>query len=87
MAAVWIPSQLRDLTGGQETVTVPGATLGEVFAALDAIHPGIRDWLCNENGLRPGLAVVVDSQVASRGLLEPVGPSSEVHFIPAISGG
>ena len=29
----------------------------------------------------------VDNEVARLGLLQPVGPDSEVHFLPAIAGG
>ncbi len=87
MATVWIPSLLRDLTGGRETVTVPGASVRQVIDELDRLHPGVRDRLCDGDALRPGLAVIVDSEVARLGLLQPVGPDSEVHFLPAIAGG
>ena len=87
MARVWIPSLLRDVTGGQETVTVPGASVRQVIDELDRLHPGVRDRLCDGDALRSGLAVVVDNEVARLGLLQPVGPDSEVHFLPAIAGG
>jgi len=87
MAVVWIPVLLRDLTGGVETVEVPGRTVGEVVAALDERYPGVRARLCQGATLRPGLAAAVDSQVARLGLAQPVGTASEVHFLPAIAGG
>ena len=87
MPIVWVPAQLRDLTGGRETVAVPGRTVGEVVAELDRLHPGIRERLCEGDGLRPGLSVAVDDQIARFGLGEPVGENSEVHFLPAIGGG
>jgi molybdopterin synthase sulfur carrier subunit len=87
MARVWIPSLLRDITGGAETVTVPGASVRQVIEELDHLHPGIRARVCDGDILRSGLAVVVDSEVARLGLLQPVGPESEVHFLPAIGGG
>ena len=87
MARVWIPSLLRDLTGGAETVTVPGASVRQVIDELDRLHPGARGRLCDGDALRAGLAVVVDNEVARLGLLQPVGPDSEVHFLPAIGGG
>jgi hypothetical protein len=31
--------------------------------------------------------VIVDTQVARQGLAQPVGPDSEVHFLPALGGG
>ncbi len=87
MALVWIPPLLRDLTGGRESVTVPGATVRQVIEALERAYPGVQARLCPNDELRPGLAVVIDSQVARLGLLESVGPDAEVHFLPAIAGG
>jgi molybdopterin synthase sulfur carrier subunit len=87
MPTAWIPSLLRDLTGGRETMEVSGATVHEVIEALDRSYPGIKARLCDANGLRRGIAVAVGTQVARLGLDEPVASDSEVHFLPAISGG
>jgi molybdopterin synthase sulfur carrier subunit len=87
MATVWIPSLLHDLTAGQENVIVPGANVRQVLEALDRLHPGLQARLCEGDRLRPGIAVVIDSQVARRRLIEPVGPNSEIHHLPAIGGG
>ena len=87
MATVWIPSLVRDMTAGQELVTVTGATLGEVIDQLDLRFPGIKSRLCAGDNLKTGLAAVIDSEVSRLGLLQPVGNQSEVHFLPAIGGG
>lgn len=87
MPVVWIPTQLRPMTGGQQTVPVTGRTVGQVIDALNEAFPGIKARLCEGDGLRPGLAAVVDTQVARLGLYQPVGENSEVHFLPAIGGG
>jgi molybdopterin synthase sulfur carrier subunit len=87
MAIVWVPSLLRDMTAGQETVTVTGATLGEVIEQLDLRFPGIKSRLCAGDALKTGMAAVVDTEVSRLGLLQPIGPQSEVHFLPAIGGG
>jgi molybdopterin synthase sulfur carrier subunit len=87
MALVWIPPLLRDLTGGSETATVPGATVGQVIDTLELRFPGVRARLCPGGELRSGLAVVVDGAVGRFGVLEAVGPDSEVHFLPALAGG
>jgi sulfur-carrier protein len=84
---VWIPALLRGLTGGRETVRVDGATVRQVIQALDRLYPGIQDRLCDQGGLRPGIAVAVDTQLAPLGLLQPVREGGEVHFLPAVSGG
>ena len=87
MAVVWIPSLLREFTNGQETVTIPGSTVGEIIDGLELAYPGIKGRLCDATGLRSGMAVSVDAQVARFGLRQPVGENSEVHFVPAIAGG
>lgn len=87
MARVWIPALLRDLTSGQEMVAVSGKNIGEVIGALDKLFPGVKNRLCHADELRPGIAVAVDTQISRRGLTEPVAAASEVHFLPAISGG
>jgi molybdopterin synthase sulfur carrier subunit len=87
MACVWIPPLLRDLTGGQETVAVPGTRVSQLIDELERRYPGIEAPLCDGDSLRPGLVVVVDTTVAVLGLLRPVGPDSEVHFLPAVGGG
>ncbi len=84
---VWIPALLRDLTGGQETVRVQGGTVRQLIDALDQRYPGIKERLCAGDDLRPGVAVAVGSQVSALGLLQPVPEGSEVHFLPALSGG
>jgi molybdopterin synthase sulfur carrier subunit len=87
MPLVWIPALLRNLTRGEEKVTVPGSSIGEVIEELDRRFPGIKARLCDAGGLRPGIAVSVDTQIARLGLLQPVAETSEVHFLPALSGG
>lgn len=87
MATVWIPGLMRDLTGGRQTVEVPGATVREIILALDAAFPGCAGRLLDRDGtLQPHVAVAVDGEQAES-LRDPVGSESEVHFLPAISGG
>jgi molybdopterin synthase sulfur carrier subunit len=87
MARVWIPPLLRDLTGGQQTVVVSGDRVRQVIDQLDLLFPGSKSRLCDGEQLRPGLVVAVDTEIARLGLSQPVGPNSEVHFLPAIGGG
>ena len=35
----------------------------------------------------PGIAVIIDGETANLGMLEKVKEDSEIHFLPAISGG
>ena len=87
MPVVYIPTLMRDLTGGAEKVTVEGATLRQVVNSLEAAHPGARARLCQEDRIRPDIAVDVDGEVTRQGMLQAVRPDSEVHFVPAVSGG
>ena len=88
MAMIWVPSLLQGLTGGKEQVVVPGATLRQVITNLDSVYPGIKDRLLRDEGrFQEGIAVSVDGEVVTMGLLERVKENSEVHIIPAIGGG
>ena len=89
MATVFIPRRLRPLSGGCGQVRVEGATVRQVIEALEAECPGIKARLYDADGdaLARGMAVTVDGVTGELGLLEKVGPESEVHFLPAIAGG
>lgn len=87
MVTVWIPALMRDLTGGQELILVEAETVAQVIERMDERYPGMRARLIHEGRIRPGLAVVVDGEVSRRGLRQHLATSSEVHFLPALSGG
>jgi molybdopterin synthase sulfur carrier subunit len=87
MAVVWIPSLLQNLTGGAEKVSARGASVGEIIDNLDVQFPGIKDRLVNGTEIRPHIAVAIDGDVSPEGLEQDVQESSEIHFIPALSGG
>ena len=87
MARVFIPSQMRDLTGGEAEVKVLASNLRQVIALLEERFPGISKRLLYEGNIAPGIAAAIDSEISSRGLLAEVGEESEVHFLPAIAGG
>lgn len=87
MATVFIPPLLRDMTGGQTKLSIPGESVREVIDELEARFPGISGRLCQDGRLRPGMAVFINSEVSTIGLRQRLAPDSEVHFLPAISGG
>jgi molybdopterin synthase sulfur carrier subunit len=87
MVKVFIPPLLRDVTGDTDEVEVSGASVRQIVAALEARFPGLRERLCVDDGLRPGLSVAVNGVVSSLGLLQKVPDGSEVHFLPAVGGG
>jgi molybdopterin synthase sulfur carrier subunit len=87
MALVFIPNQMRSLTGGLDRVELAAESLGQLIRLLDERFPGLAARLTDEGQLTRGLAASIDGRVTARGLLARVGPTSEVHFIPAIGGG
>ena len=68
-------------------VVVEGATVREVVDNLEKTWPGIRARLLEGDRLRSNLRVAVDGRIGPLGLLDRVSPSSEVHFVAAVSGG
>ena len=87
MAKVFIPTMLQSMTGGVKQVDLEARTVRQVVDRLDELYPGMKDRLVEDGSIRPNLAVAIDGEVARMGLLEKVGDSTEVHFVPAIGGG
>ena len=87
MATVFIPSLMQSITGGQQTVEIEGSTVRQIIENLEKAHPGMKERLVADNRVKPNISVAVDGEVTPLGMLEKVGESSEVHFLPAIGGG
>ena len=87
MPVVYIPSLMREATGGVEKVEVGGSTLRQAIDNLESLYPGARERICEGDRIRPEIAVAVDGEITRLRMLQPVGPLSEVHFVPAVSGG
>jgi molybdopterin synthase sulfur carrier subunit len=49
---VRIPTPLRTLTGGADEVAMEGGTVAEVLDNLEKAHPGIKERICDEKGVR-----------------------------------
>jgi molybdopterin synthase sulfur carrier subunit len=72
------------------TVQVEGATVGEVLSAVFEQNPRLRSYVVDEQGtLRKHMNVFVDAQqLRDRDALgDPVGPTSEIYVMQALSGG
>ena len=89
MATIYIPSLMRDLTGGREIIQIEGADMRQIIANLEATYPGFRKRLLEEGTqrIKPNIAVMIDGRNARRILIDKVNEQSEIHFLPAISGG
>ncbi len=88
MPTIWIPPLLQKLTNGTNVVDIKGQSIREVVAALDLAFPGIKSHLCDsDDNIRVEIAVAIDSQIVTTGMRTHVSTDSEVHFLPALSGG
>jgi molybdopterin synthase sulfur carrier subunit len=87
MAKVFVSYALRKYTGGNGQVEMPGKTLGVLIDNLDAAFPGISKHLLQDGRLKPGLAAVCGHAATRQGLLQKLDDDTEVHFVPAVSGG
>jgi molybdopterin converting factor small subunit len=84
VAIAVIPRRLQSLTQGRERVEVAADDAPDIrglLAALERQFPGLGE------RLRDGVAVSIDGEIVNAPLLEPLEPDSEVHFLPAVSGG
>jgi len=90
MATVRIPTPLRKFTKGQEAVSAPAATVGELINALEAQHPGLRERLIDDKGqVRRFVNIFVGDEDIRflRQLDTPLSENAEVAIVPAIAGG
>ncbi|AKF81469.1 molybdenum cofactor biosynthesis protein MoaD [Myxococcus fulvus 124B02] len=90
MATIRIPSTMRTLTRNQADVVIPGATVREVLANLDASYPGMGSKLLDERGAVRRYVNVFLNEDDIRALSEldtPVQDSDRLTLIPAMAGG
>jgi sulfur-carrier protein len=86
---VRIPTPLRTLTGGADEVAATGATLADVIEDLEKRHPGIRDRLLDEKGVRRFINIYVGEEDVRflEGLKTPLKAGDQISIVPAIAGG
>jgi molybdopterin synthase sulfur carrier subunit len=78
---------MRKLTGGRDRVSVSGKNLREAIADLDRQFPGIANQLIDDGDIKASIAVSIDGEVGTNGVLDTIRDNSEIHFMPQISGG
>ena len=89
MATVRIPTPLRTLTGGEDQVQAVGDTVKDVIENLEKNHPGIRERLLDDKGVRRFVNIYVGDEDIRflDGLATPLKESDEISIVPAIAGG
>ena len=88
---IFIPTPLRQFTGGQATVEFLGATVSEALGALTAAHPELRRNLFTPEGkLRAFVNLYLndeDIRYLPGKEATAVKPSDTLSIIPSIAGG
>lgn len=86
---VRIPTPLRTLTGGADEVSAAGGTVAEVIEDLESNHPGMKDRLCDEKGVRRFVNIYAnDEDIRFLDNLETVLTEGDtLSIVPAIAGG
>lgn len=89
MATIRIPTPLRAHTNGKDTVQAAGATIGQIIEDLEKHHPGIKEKLVDDKGVRRFVNIFIGDEDIRfmNGIDTAVTDSDEVSIIPAIAGG
>lgn len=78
---------MQELSNGEQRVNVQGNNVRQLIDNLDAVYPGFKDRLVEDGRVKPNISVAIDGEITPLGMIEKVKEDSEVHFLPAISGG
>lgn len=86
---VRIPAALRTLTAGADEVKAAGKTVGEIIEDLEKRHPGLKDRLLDEKGVRRFINIYVGEEDVrfTGGLSTELEPGDQISIVPAIAGG
>ena len=81
MARVILTGSLRSLAGDESEIEIDAASGRELLRALEPRLPGIG------KQVEDGLSIAIDGDIVQDPLLEPIGPDSEIVFLPPVRGG
>jgi sulfur-carrier protein len=86
---VRIPTPLRTLTGGSESVSVEAKNVRELVETLEGQHPGMKERLMDDKGVRRFVNLYVGEEDIRflDGLETELKDGDEVSIVPAIAGG
>ncbi|MFK7985787.1 MAG: MoaD family protein [Sandaracinaceae bacterium] len=86
---VRIPTSLRSLTGGADEIHAEGATVGAVLDDVETRHPGLKDRLCDDKGVRRHVNIFANDEDIRflDDLKTELRDGDAVQIIPALAGG
>lgn len=86
---VRIPTPLRTLTGGDDEVQAQGSTVAEVIEDLEKKHPGIRERLLDDKGVRRFVNIYANDEDIRflDNLKTALRDGDSISIVPAIAGG
>jgi sulfur-carrier protein len=86
---VRIPTPLRTLTGGEDQVKISGSNVQAVIDNLEAKHPGIKERLVDDKGVRRFVNLYLGDEDIRflDGLETQLKDGDELSIVPAIAGG
>jgi len=85
-----LPTVLRPHAGGERTVSVDGATVGQVLTALVAEYPGMSGQVIDDTGALHKFVNIYlndDDVRYLSGVDTAVGAGDELSILPAVAGG
>ena len=78
---------MQSLTDGKQRVEIGGVNIRQIIDNLEQEFPGFKDRVVEDGRVKPNISIAVDGEITPLGLIQKVSPDSEIHFLPAISGG
>ena len=90
MPRILIPTALRQFTGKQDAVSVPGVTVAEALHALTAQFPDLRKQIFNDEGKVRSFVNVYLNDEDVRYLNQDataVAETDAISLVPSIAGG
>jgi molybdopterin synthase sulfur carrier subunit len=86
---VRIPTPLRVLTQGKDEVQATGRNVREVIENLEKSHPGMKDRLCDDKGVRRFINLYANEEDIRflSNLDTELKDGDQLSIVPAIAGG
>jgi molybdopterin converting factor small subunit len=88
--SITIPTPLRSYAGGQKTISVDGATVGEALGSLTTQYPNLRQHLFADDGqLRSFVNVYLNDEDVRylKYVSTPVSEADRISIVPSVAGG